>query len=122
METWRNITIENYERYEVSDLGRVRNCRGDILYQEKIKKGYYRVKLSYKGREKNFKVHRLVALAFIDNPNNYDQVNHLDCIKTNNSVSNLEWTNNKNNMIHAYRNNLSHNFRIRGRFAKRPVN
>ena len=51
-------------------------------------------------------IHRLVALAFIPNPSNYDQVNHIDCDKLNNNVNNLEWCNNSMNQLHAYKNGL----------------
>jgi hypothetical protein len=123
MEIWKNVTVENYEQYEVSNLGNVRNAKGKILSHEKDRKGYHRVDLFFKNKRKHLKVHRLVALAFMPNPNNYDQVNHLDGIKSNNALYNLEWTNNKNNMIHAYNNGLSYNHRNEhGRFAKKIVN
>lgn len=99
MEEWRSI--QGYEGlYEVSSYGRVKsleryksNNGGIQLLKEKIlrphntKKGYLTVQL----RNKRFTVHRLVAQAFIPNPDNLPQVNHKDEDKTNNNVTNLEW-------------------------------
>ena len=65
--------------------------------------GYYKVGLYRNGKAKNFKIHRLVAEAFIPNPNNYPQVNHIDGHKNNNCVDNLEWCDNSYNMKEAYR-------------------
>ena len=58
------------------------------------------------GKEKLFRVHRLVAMAFLPNPNNLPQVNHKDGNKQNNSVDNLEWCEQSDNMKHAYKNGL----------------
>lgn len=90
METWRKI--ENYGNlYEVSSNGRVRDTRGNIKPMYKNNKGYYCLSLYYKGKTYHPTIHRLVAIAFISNPNNYKQINHIDCNKENNRVSNLEW-------------------------------
>ena len=72
------------------------------------KKGYLRVRLS-KGRDKkySFLVHRLVAKAFIPNPNCLPQINHIDGNKKNNCVNNLEWCNNSYNQLQAYKLNLN---------------
>lgn len=95
-EIWRNI--EGYEcLYQVSNLGRVKSLGNDktrkekILRQIKDKDGYLQVILCKEGKKKCFKVHRLVANAFIPNPNNYPTVNHNNEIKTDNRVSNLCW-------------------------------
>lgn len=72
---WKKI--EGYEKYSVSDSGDVRNDKtGKILKPNKNKVGYYKVNLWVNGREHQIDVHRLVAQAFIPNPNNYPQVNH----------------------------------------------
>lgn len=95
-EIWKDIT--GYKGlYQVSNFGRVRSLPKKNRYYTKIIrqeidwKGYVRVQLIKDNKEKWFKVHRLVAEAFIPNPNNYPQVNHKDENKLNNCVDNLEW-------------------------------
>lgn len=94
-ETWK--VIDGYENYEVSNLGRVmslkyhRGNRKVILKQSINAYGYPVVSLSKNGKSAPIAVHRLVATAFIPNPNNLPQVNHKDECKTNNAVWNLEW-------------------------------
>ncbi len=97
-EIWKDC--KGYEgRYQVSNLGNVWSC----ISQKKLKlmtniHGYYTVMLYAKnGKAKRESVHRLVALAFLDNPNNYPCVNHKDEIRTNNCVDNLEWCSSKYN-------------------------
>lgn len=70
--------------------------------------GYLQVKLSKGGKWYYRRVHRLVAEAFIPNPNNLPQVNHINGDKTKNEVDNLEWISNKNNTQHGYDNELYH--------------
>lgn len=93
--------------YEVSNEGRVRNkITGRILKPNKIHKGYLQVSLCKDGERKPALVHRLVAQAFISNPNHYPQVNHIDENKTNNCVDNLEWCINQYNIRYsAYKKN-----------------
>lgn len=87
--------------YEVSDEGDVysatMNLRGPMSRVEN-EKGYLRVILRKSGVAKNLRVHRLVAMAFIENPNNLPQVNHIDGNKKNNRVENLEWSDGKENI------------------------
>ena len=87
-EIW--LPIKDYENYEISNLGRVRK-KDKILKQYKNDKGYLYVSLSKNNKRKLFRVHRLVAITFIENPNNLPEVNHKDEDKTNNKVENLEW-------------------------------
>ena len=97
IEVWRNVN--NYENYEVSSLGNVKNKNtGRILKAANIG-GYYYVVLS-NIKTKTLSVHRLVSLAFIDNPDNKAHVNHKDKNSLNNCLSNLEWNTPKENNIH----------------------
>jgi hypothetical protein len=123
MEQWKDIV--GYEGfYQVSDKGRVRSVdrvvtqqgrgkafagqrKGRILKQRAQNGGYMLVWLSKQDKKKKaVTVHRLVAQAFIDNPNNYGFVNHKDGHKNNNTVQNLEWCTKSQNTKHAYQNNL----------------
>ena len=114
-EIWKDIL--GFEgRYQVSSFGRVRsleyhNAKGvkriGILKPAKDAKGYLRCALSKNNKLITYKVHRLVAAAFISNPNNFLQVNHKNGTKTDNRVENLEWCDNSTNQIHAYRHGLN---------------
>lgn len=114
-EIWKDI--QGYEgRYQISSFGRVKalsfwhnNRFGGYMTHEHIingrisRKGYRYVALQKENEAKEFKVHRLVALHFIQNPHSYPQVNHKDEDKSNNHVSNLEWCTNKYNCNYGTR-------------------
>ena len=92
---WKDIP--GYEGlYQVSNLGEIKSLGNGKTRKEKIlrltkdKYGYLYITLSENGKLKKFKVHRLVAMAFIPNPNNYTQINHKDENRSNNRVENLE--------------------------------
>lgn len=89
-EVWRNVV--HYEGlYEVSNLGRVRNKDGHIMAQFNNGNGYMQLSLTKFGKSYHEYVHRLVAMAFIPNPDNKPQVDHRDTVRSNNEVSNLRW-------------------------------
>ncbi len=105
---WKDIKgFEN--RYEISSDGQVRNARTKkILAQKLTKSGYYEVSFRKVGEKKKtfFLVHRLVASAFINNPDDKQQVNHINGDKLTNTVYNLEWCTPKENTKHAFETNL----------------
>lgn len=89
-EEWKQIV--GYDNYFISNFGNIKNNNTNIIKKpQQDNKGYYRVQLYKKTGNKNFRIHRLVALYFIENPNNYTEVDHIDENKTNNNVLNLRW-------------------------------
>ena len=91
--------INNYPNYDISNFGVVRNRNtGKILAGGIGNHGYPSVCLSSKGTTKTLLIHRLVAEAFIKNPNNYDCIDHIDRTKTNNHYKNLRWCTHSMNM------------------------
>lgn len=127
IEIWREV--EGYEGYQVSNFGRVKSLNYQRTNQErvlrplKISSGYLQVVLWKDRKAKRLLVHRLVAQAYIPNPNNYPQVNHKDEDKTNNCVENLEWVTASYNTNFGTRNErimATHNTRKTCR-AEQPV-
>lgn len=104
----------------ISDSGEVISYRWGkrkVLKLSKNSKGYLRINLFQKelNKARAISIHRLVAMAFIPNPDNKEQVNHKDGNKTNNDISNLEWVTNKENMTHAWETNLRDNGWAKGK-------
>jgi hypothetical protein len=115
-EVWKDVV--GYEGlYQVSNIGRIKSVKRyansksnklrsvpEKIIKSKINKhGYECVQLHDDGARKHITVHRVVALAFITNSCGKPQINHIDGIKTNNSVTNMEWCTNSENMIHAHK-------------------
>lgn len=132
MELWKDV--DGYEgKYQVSNFGQVRSLERKVsnhtglltvkprfLKQAKNHKGYPIVYLSDGKKQKTITVHRLVAIAFIPRIAGKPQVNHIDGNKANNHLENLEWCDNRENQIHAYKLGLN---RATGRAGKpkKPV-
>lgn len=99
-EIWK--PIEGYEDlYEISNLGRLRNFKGVIKKPQSNGNGYKKVFLYRDGKGKGFFMHRLVAKAFVPNPENKPNVNHIDESRDNNVASNLEWVTQSENVRHG---------------------
>lgn len=127
MEIWKDIVgFEGY--YQVSSIGNVRSldryvkhnyggkrfCKGIVLKNILDKDGYHRVNLKVKQKGFSRFVHRLVCEAFIPNPENKAQVNHINGIKGDNRLSNLEWSTIYENRQHAYDTGLQNSYTRRG--------
>jgi hypothetical protein len=115
MEAWRDV--KGYEGlYQVSDAGNVRSLdrvsasghslKGKPRKLRMDKYGYLVVGLTLNGAMKYKKIHRLVAQAFVNNPDRKPQVNHINGVKTDNAPSNLEWCTTRENTAHARENGL----------------
>jgi hypothetical protein len=117
-EIWKDIP-EHEGEYQVSNLGRVRSIERYVTHNygglklvpfkymklSKSNNGYYGLSLKRKRKS----IHRLVAIAFIENKNNLPCINHIDGDKSNNNFFNLEWVNHSQNLKHAFENNLRSN-------------
>ena len=111
IERWKTLVYHNeiYEKFEISDQGKMRNAKTKRIYKTWINhKGYEQVcvSLGSKNKKKGFRINIAVACTFIPNPDNKPEVNHKDGNKLNNNVSNLEWATSSENMRHAFDNGL----------------
>jgi hypothetical protein len=103
VEEWKKIV--GFENYEVSNLGRIRRFYIKFIKYRKpvIQHGYHTITFSNNNKFNKFFVHRLVALSFIENPLNKKCVNHINGVKTDNRVNNLEWVTHSENEKHSYK-------------------
>lgn len=106
---WRPIYWKNGEKtkYSISNIGLVRNDVKNKLLKPYYHKGYAKIQLLHNKKSKEFFIHRLVATAFIPNPDNKPQVNHINGDKSCNYDFNLEWVTGVENMQHAYKTGLN---------------
>ena len=103
---WKNIDRLN-GLYQVSDTGLIRKTKTNKIMKLSFnEKGYQIVRPIINGKRYTFRVHRLVAQAFIPNPLNKPQINHKNGVKTDNRVENLEWNTQEENYAHALTNGL----------------
>jgi hypothetical protein len=107
MEEWKQL-VEN-ENYFISNEGNFKNNRGLILKQNVTDRGYKYCNIRVNNKTKKIKIHRYVAMYFIENKDNKETVNHIDGNKINNNYLNLEWMTRKENIQHGYNNNLMWN-------------
>lgn len=99
---WKKIYLDGIEtNYSVSDAGEIRNDSTNYLLKPAIQQGYAHVTLYINKKGKRVKIHRLVATAFIPNPENKPYVNHIDGMRSNNTIDNLEWVTASENTQHA---------------------
>tara|TARA_R110001599_G_scaffold13894_4_gene61606 strand:- start:220 stop:672 length:453 start_codon:yes stop_codon:yes gene_type:complete len=94
------MEVQGFPNYLIYPDGRVQNKNtGRILKQHISSKGYYTVKLYNNGYSKDLKIHRLVGIHYIPNPNNYPQIDHIDRNRQNNNSDNLRWVTNSQNCL-----------------------
>lgn len=127
IEEWRDIY--GYDHYQVSNLGRVRRLSYTTIAKNGIPrnqpmrymkasdagKGYRNIGLFKNGKQHTYRLCRIVATAFCENPHNYPIVNHKDCNVTNDCADNLEWCN------HSYNNTYADAAKKRGMLEAKPV-
>lgn len=130
-ENWKDI--KGFEGlYQVSDLGNIKSLGNGsstdsrtkqvrILKLQLKKTGYLQVKLCKEGRSFYKRPHRLVAEAFIYNPENKKEVNHINGIKNDNRVENLEWCTSSENQIHSFKNGLQKIYKGKDHIQSRPI-
>ena len=96
--TFKMEPLKDYEGiYTINRQGVIKNKHGHIMSHFPHSKGYVCVSLTKNKKQKTFKIHRLLAIQFLNNPNNYDQIDHIDRNRSNNSLDNLRWCNNQQN-------------------------
>lgn len=119
---WRDVV--GYEgSYLVNNIGQIRGPSGKILKGGKNTRGYIYVILSKNNKQVNRVIHRLIANAFLENPENKCDVNHLNGIKTDNRLINLEWATRSENIQHAYDTGLAQGKpTLKGRFGNSHPN
>lgn len=103
--------LDLFSGYTIREDGVIKNRKGHEIAQQKSHNGYIRVELWDGGKGKKYLLHRLLAGAFIPNPEDKPQVNHIDGDKANNALANLEWSTQSENQLHAYRQGLQKGYK-----------
>lgn len=98
--------IKSIDHYVLMKPGLFRIQKGRMIKLHKSRKGYIMCSIKKNGKNFHTSIHRLIAICFIPNIHNKDQVNHINGIKDDNRIGNLEWCTNRENIIHAYSNDL----------------
>ena len=108
MEVWKDI--EGYPNYQISNKGRVWSVKRQIYMKPLIDTdGYHRIRITaINGKRKTEKIHRLVALAFVDNPEGKPEVDHIDRNRQNNCAENLRWVTHSENLRHRKHYTFKH--------------
>lgn len=120
MERWKNIN--NFEQYLISNMGRVFSIKSKkIMIPTRDKKGYLRISFYSNGKSYTRKIHRLVAEAFIENPNDLPEVNHKDENKENNMIGNLEWCSKRYNVLYGSALDRTHKTNLNCKTTSVPV-
>lgn len=104
---WKKVPVEGFE-YEINNLGEVRSLKtGRMKKIQTNTRGYATVSLWEKKNYKTVTIHRMLGLLFLPNPDNKEQINHINGIRNDNSLSNLEWVTQSENVRHAYDTGLT---------------
>lgn len=111
---WKKFDFTNYE---INKYGQVRNKNTLLLLSQSTSRNYKYIALTSKGKTYATSIHQLVATVFISNPNNYPIVHHKDENRSNNHISNLEWTTNKQNMIYSQGKKVNQ-YDLNGKYIK----
>lgn len=101
--------IDGYDNYYIKEDGSIWNSKKNLILKPRVNKGYMQIILCKKSKHSTFKIHRLIAIAFIPNPDNKREINHIDGNKLNNNIDNLEWCTRSENNYHASRMGLKPN-------------
>ncbi len=112
-ECWRNIS--DYLTYQVSNVGRVRNSKtGRIMKPFTTTTGYFQIGLCKEGKQKLYQIHRLVAQAFIENPDNKKIVDHVNHKITDNTILNLRWVSSSENQMNRTKQQITSSSKYKG--------
>lgn len=111
--------LKEDSRFEISQSGIIRNVKTKHIKSQYVSDtGYYMITISKNNKSKPYRVHRLLANNFIENPKKLKEVNHIDGNKLNNDLSNLEWVSHFGNMQHAFSTGLANNTGVKNGMAK----